>query len=153
MNKSLKEIAEELGISKQRVYRYCIKNHINDVHQENGMKQYDDAAQALIKSHFTENEPHQNRISDAHQNHITDAVIDTLVKQSETLQNQLLEKDKQIEALQLELAKEREHARHQSEQLAVLADNAQQLQKGQLVQQITDGTEKRRWPWQRKPKV
>ena len=153
MYKSQKQLADELGVSKQKVYRYCIKNCINEAHQTNGVKQYDEAAQALIISHFTENEPHQRSASEAHQNRFNEAVLDTLTKQSDLLLEQLAEKDKQIAILQNELSAEREHSRRQSEQLAILAENAQQLQKGQIVQQITDGTEKRRWPWQRKPKV
>lgn len=149
MNKSLKQIADELGINKQQVYRFCQKNHINEAHQIKGVKQYDEATQSIIKSHFTENTPHQRSKSEAHQNRFNEALIETLQKQSELLTKQLEEKDKQIELLAQELNTEREHGRKQAEQFAILAENAQQLQKGQIVQQISDGKTKRKW-WQRK---
>ena len=151
--KSQKQLADELGVSKQQVYRFCKNNHITEAHQNNGIYLYDETAQIRIIQYFSKKSSHQNTASDAHKKHFNDAIIDTLIQQGETLSNQLIEKDKQIAALQLELTTEREHSRRQSEQLAILAENAQQLQKGQIVQQIADGTEKRKWPWQRKPKV
>ena len=151
--KSQKQLADELGVSKQQVYRYCKNNCISEAHRNNGINLYDESAQIRIIQHFSKKSPHHNTATEAHQNRFTEAIIDTLIQQSETLSSQLQMKDKQIAAIQLELNTEREHARRQSEQLAILAENAQQLQKGQIVQQITDGTEKRKWPWQRKPKV
>ena len=51
--KTIKEIADELGIDKQKVYRYIKKNHINEAYhevlQKNGVKRYDKAAEYLIK--------------------------------------------------------------------------------------------------------
>ncbi|MCM1525460.1 MAG: helix-turn-helix domain-containing protein [Ruminococcus sp.] len=93
MSKTIKQIADELGIPKQRVYRYIKSNHISEAHQERGVMYYDDVAETAIKSAFsknaTSNEAHQNRINDT----AFEAVIDTLKRQLEV-------KDKQIEQLQ-----------------------------------------------------
>lgn len=98
MNKTLKQIADELGVDKQKIYRFVKKHGIEAVHQESASeahqaKQYDEAAQTLIKQAFSQNEPHQESTSEVHQNHISETVIDALLKQ-------LDEKDKQIDQLQ-----------------------------------------------------
>lgn len=54
----------------------------------------------------------------------------------DTLQEQLHVKDIQIEQLQLEISLANNHSREQSDKLAQLAENAQQLQKGQMVMNI-----------------
>ena len=41
MYKSMKQIADSLGIDKQRVYRYIKKNHINEALQKQLVKQYE----------------------------------------------------------------------------------------------------------------
>lgn len=132
MNKTLKEIADELGIDKQKVYRYVKKNHINEVLQSASVKQYDEVAQKQIISHFLK----QNSINEAHQNHFkstsNDAVYDALLKQLET-------KDKQIQRLQDE-----------NDNLQKLLDQEQQLnamaqQKLQLLEQKQEEPPKRKW--------
>ena len=34
MAKTIKQIADELGLNKQKIYRYIKSNHINEVHQK-----------------------------------------------------------------------------------------------------------------------
>ena len=86
MPKTIKQIADELGLNKQKIYRYIKNNHINEAHQKNGMMYYDDVAEIIIKQAFLKNsvsdESHQNHINEA----VNDVVIDVLLKQSETLQ-------------------------------------------------------------------
>lgn len=93
MSKTVKQIAEELGVSKQRVYRYIKSKRINEAYQEQGVMYYDEAAETAIKGAFLKNiapdEARHNRIS----NTILETVIDTLKAQLEV-------KDKQIEQLQ-----------------------------------------------------
>lgn len=89
MSKTIKQIADELGIPKQRVYRYIKSNHINEAHQENGMMHYDEVAEMAIKQAFSK----KATSDEAHQNHINNTVIDVL-------KNQLEVKDRQIEQLQ-----------------------------------------------------
>lgn len=91
--KTIKQIADELGVPKQRVYRYIKSNHINEAHQENGVMYYDDVAETTIKQAFSQNGTTSKEAHEAHQNHINDTVIDVL-------KNQLEVKDKQIEQLQ-----------------------------------------------------
>lgn len=123
MNKTLKEIADELGVDKQKVYRFVKKNHINEVLQSASVKQYDEVAQRLIKQHFSE----KVCVNEAHQNHINDAVFDALLKQLE-------EKDKQIDELHRLLGQE--------QQL-----NAINQKKIELLEQKEEATveEKRTW--------
>lgn len=64
--KTIREIANELGVDKQKVYRFIKQNHINEAHHEahhealqrSGVKYYDEAAETLIKQGFSD-EPHQ----------------------------------------------------------------------------------------------
>ena len=63
---TLKEIADELKVDKQKVYRFVIRNHISEVHHEvlhdvlhcdtesgkNGVKYYDEAAKNRIFQGF-----------------------------------------------------------------------------------------------------
>lgn len=47
--KTIREIANELGVDKQKVYRFIKQNHINEAHHEalqrSGVKYYDEAAE------------------------------------------------------------------------------------------------------------
>lgn len=162
MYKTIKQIADDIGIDKQRVYRYIKRNHISEAHQRNGVMYYDDVVQNTIIRAFADD----TTSSDVHQNHITDAVNDTVdmvvdVLKSqietqkialETLQAQLEVKDKQIEQLRAELAEERQHSREQSDKLAVIADQSQKLQLAQMrtSEMIEDKQETKRHWWQRK---
>ena len=98
MSKTIKQIADELQIPKQRVYRYIKSNHIKEEHQENGVMYYDVMAEMAIKYAFLQRTV-SDETSETHQNHthIDDtafqAVVDVLTKQLEA-------KDRQIEQLQ-----------------------------------------------------
>jgi predicted transcriptional regulator len=50
--KTIREIAEAIGIDKQRVYRY-IKSHGIAPHQKNGVMYFDDTAEMQIKQYFS----------------------------------------------------------------------------------------------------
>jgi predicted transcriptional regulator len=56
--KTIREIANELGVDKQKVYRFIKQNHINEAHHEalqrSGVKYYDEAAETLIKQGFSD---------------------------------------------------------------------------------------------------
>lgn len=125
MEWTLKQIADELGISKQKVYRYVKEHHINEARQSGQTKWYDDTAQAQIKAHFLTTtasaEPHH----EAHQ----DSVYDALLKQLEI-------KDSQIAELQRLLDQEQKlHAMAQA--------------KIELLESHEDEQPKRKW-WQKK---
>jgi predicted DNA-binding protein YlxM (UPF0122 family) len=95
---SIKEIADSLEVSKQRVYR-CIKtNHINETLIEtvkgNNVLKYDKQAVERIKQLLCGSTANDNNASNKASN---DTVIEALLKQLEI-------KDKQIEALNERLA-------------------------------------------------
>lgn len=116
MEKTIKEIADSLGVDKQRVYRYIKKNHIKStseahhkVFQGNTVFLYDEAAIELIKQGLSQNTAGNEAYHEAHhevrQNHIKSATSDML---SETLiamlQNELEVKNNQIAELNKRLS-------------------------------------------------
>ena len=133
MTKTIKQIASELHVSKQQVYRYIKRNHITEAHQCNGVMYYDEAAETAIKRDFLSKSASGDAHQETHQKHISDAVNDAVIVTLQTLQEQLAAKDKLIEQLQTELAAERQHSREQADKLSVLADQAQKLQLAQLA--------------------
>jgi AcrR family transcriptional regulator len=87
--KTVKQIADELGISKQRVYRYIKKNRISEAHQDAGVMYYDEQAETEIIKHFSEIEPHYEAHRDAHQSASHDAVISMLQRELEIKNQQI----------------------------------------------------------------
>lgn len=114
MMKTIREIAKEIGVDKQKVYRYIKSNRIKEAHQKNGVMYYDDAAETTIKQGFSEKQPHQVSASN-------DAVVDVLLKQAEMLQRELEIKNKQIEELNQRLA-ESQKLLDQQQQLNAIAE-------------------------------
>lgn len=90
--KTIKQIADELGISKQRVYRWIKANCINDVFHDAHQIMIDDAVENRIKQSLSKDTPHQKSHHESHQDTSNDVVIEALLKQLEI-------KDKQIEQL------------------------------------------------------
>lgn len=93
--RTIKQMADELGISKQTAYRWIKRNHISEAHQDGKTMQYDDAVFSRMKTAFSQD----NATSEAHQNtsnHINDTNDDTMLK---WYQDQIAAKDKQIEEL------------------------------------------------------
>ena len=82
MAKTIKQMADALGVDKQRVYRYIKKNCISEAHQKNGVMYYDEVVEKRIKQAFSQNEPYQESAS-------SDTVFDVLLKQSEMLRKEL----------------------------------------------------------------
>lgn len=143
MAKTMKQIADEIGIDKQRVYRYIKKNHINEAHQKNGVMYYNETAESLIKQEFSGKEVHQGSASN-------DAVIDVLLKQSEMLKKELEAKDKQIESLHKSLESTTEALASAQENLKaaqLLQANAEQRVKllEQAEESATEETGKKPW--------
>ena len=95
--KTIKQIADELGVSKQRVSRYIKNNRIDAAFRDRVALYYDNAAELSIKSHFlsptTSGEP---RCASK-----TDAAVDTLIAM---LQKELDTKNRQMEAKDLQIA-------------------------------------------------
>lgn len=72
--KTIREIANELGVDKQKVYRFIKQNHINEAHHE------------------AHHEAHQNRINEA----VFDAVIEMLQKELEIKNEQIKELNERL---------------------------------------------------------
>lgn len=119
--KTIKQIADELKIDKQRVYRYIRKHRISEAHHEHDTKYYDEAAETLIIKHFSEN----SVSSEAHHDHITSSQFDTVISM---LQRELDVKNKQIEELTAAL-----------EHTTASLHAAQALHAGTMQKQLTDG--------------
>jgi DNA polymerase III delta prime subunit len=100
MAKTIKEIADEIGVDKQKVYRFIKQNHINEALHEalrrNGVKYYDEAAEALIKQGLLGDTASSEAHREAHQNRINEAVFDAVI---EMLQKELEIKNEQIREL------------------------------------------------------
>ena len=97
MAKTIKQMADALGVDKQRVYRYIKKNCISEAHQKNGVMYYDEVVEKRIEQAFSQNKPYQESAS-------SDTVFDVLLKQSEMLRKELEIKNKQISDLNDRLA-------------------------------------------------
>lgn len=92
--KTIKQLSDELKISKQKLYRYVKANHINEVHHDAGVIYIDETLETLLKQHFSKNDT----FHDTHQNVSNDTVlIRSLEEQIVQLKEQLKEKDRQIE--------------------------------------------------------
>lgn len=105
MAKTLKQIADEIGISKQRVYRFVKQEGIIGTHQENQTIYYDEQAEQTIKVAF-QFEPHHEAVSDAvaqsmeHNQQIIEMLQTTVAimqKQIEFYQTELQKRDEQLE--------------------------------------------------------
>ena len=106
---SIKQIADSLNVSKQRVYR-CIKaNHINEVHRDivkgNTVMMYDKACVDRIKELLsTSGETHH----ESHSNTVNDTLYDTLVKQLEIKDNQIKELNERLKEVNRSLQQEQQ---------------------------------------------
>lgn len=152
--KTIKEIADELGVSKQAVsYRLkqiqTAKKDTFLATKENGVLVVSLAAEKLIAEAFAESdrqkdrqkEPPKDRQKDEAFLAVLEATIDTLKGQLEAKDKQIEEMQQQAARLHEELAEERRHSREQAEKLAVLADQAQRLQLAQMHPELTAGGE------------
>jgi DNA-directed RNA polymerase specialized sigma subunit len=93
--KTAKQIADELGIDKQRVYRF-IKANCFTVKQSDRITQYyDEAVEKAIKQHFTNGTASETASSDA----VSDAVLKHYEAVFEALKNELEAKNRQITEL------------------------------------------------------
>lgn len=140
MAKTIKEIACELGVDKQKVYRFIKKNHINEAHQEalqkNGVKRYDEAAEIQIKQGFSEEIISSEVHHEALRNHINEAVFDAVSKTLiDMLRKELEIKNEQIRDLNARLA-ESNAALVAAQQTA---QAAQALHAGTIQQQLITG--------------
>lgn len=97
--KTIKQIADELGVDKQKVYRFIVRNHVTASSEVKQTKLYDEAAESLIKSHFSYIAASNERCDLPHQKSGQEQLFQQLIKELETKNEQIKEKDRQIEQL------------------------------------------------------
>ncbi len=134
--KTIKQIADELGVSKTAVRKKIENLGLRSSLQKNGNQfAINEEQEMLIKSAFSENEVETKIENEVSEKTETLRLVSGMVS---TLTEQLKEKDRQIAELTAELALERQHSREQSDRLAVLADQAQKLQLVQLKPELAE---------------
>lgn len=139
MAKTIKQLADELGVSKQRVYRYIKNNCINEAYQENGVMYFDDTAEKAIIKGLSVFDARRDIHHDVHHDTHYETVIDVL-------KQQLSAKDEQIKALQAQV----------SQLTAVVENTTAALTAAQALhaadkQLLLDRDSKKTW-WRRKEK-
>lgn len=152
MAKTIKQIADEIGVSKQTVYkRYKGKLYTvcaPYVHTEQGVLYIEEQGETLIKQDFLQKECSIGAHTYAHTERSNGAVLEqsenagvvaVLQTTIDTLQGQLAIKDKQIEELNARLA-EVSSALVAAQQTA---QAAQALHAGTIQQQLTSGEDQR----------
>lgn len=148
MAKTIKQIADEIGVSKQTVYKRY-KGKLYTVcapyaHTEQGVLYIEEQGETLIKQDFLQKEcsigAHTERSNGAVLEQPENAgVVAVLQTTIDTLQGQLAIKDKQIEALNARLS-EVSSALVAAQQTA---QAAQALHAGTIQQQLTSGEDQR----------
>jgi len=154
--KTIRQIADEIGVSKQAVYkRYKGKLHTvcaPYAHTEQGVLYLSEQAETLIKQDFLKddrsNGAHMERSIGAVPEQSQEAgVVAVLQATIDMLQGQLAVKDRQIEELNARLA-EVSSALLAAQQTAA---TAQALHAGTIKQQLSDGSgadqEERKQSW------
>lgn len=163
MSKTVKEIAAEIGVSKQAVFKKMKREPLSTGLQGltttvDGRLMVSVDGEKLIKQAFL---GHESSTTDNRLTVEVDGLIDGSSTKSEEktaevdgenrlyeiLEKELQAKNEQIAAqqaeiasLQGELSAERQHSREQAERIVVLADQAQRLQLAQMSPQMIDGT-------------
>ena len=163
MGKTVKEIAAEIGVSKQAVFKKMKREPLSTGLQGltttvDGRLMVSVDGEKLIKQAFLGHEPSttDNRLTvevdglvdgSSTKSEEKTAEVDGENRLYEILEKELQAKNEQIAAqqaeianLQGELSAERQHSREQAERIAVLADQAQRLQLAQMSPQMIDGT-------------
>lgn len=155
MSKTIKEIAEEIGVSKQAIFKKMKREPLTTslrglTTTVDGRLMVSVDGEKLIKQAFMRGEL---LTTDSQFTVVVDSLVDGVSnkpeeKQAEVdsqnvlyeiLKMELQAKNEQIAALQAELSKERQHSREQAEKIAILADQAQKLQLAQMSPQLMEG--------------
>ena len=136
--KTLKQMADEMGVPKQRLYRFVKQAGISEVHQENKTMYYDETAETAIKSAFENSDVHQvsddvhHNADEVNQTETYDTPIDTgevHQKSSDVHHDVLLETQKHdekiIEVLQNTYQKEIESRDERIRQLQSVIEQLQ----------------------------
>ena len=143
--KTIRQIADEIGVSKQAVFKKIKREPLSTSLQGftttvDGRLMVSVDGEKLIKQAFSGGEVSttDNQLPPTESDEKT-VEVDGQNALYEILKMELQAKNEQIAALQAELSKERQHSREQAEKIAVLADQAQKLQLAQMSPQLMDG--------------
>ncbi len=138
---SIKDMADILGVSKQKVYRCIRANHIKETHTDtvkgNSVLKYDKQVLEQIKELLEDSAA----ISDeAHQKHSSDIVNDILY---ETLVEQLKIKDKQVKELNERLAEANRNLDQAQKLHAIDKQKLLELESKQAEESLQDQEERK----------
>lgn len=125
MAKTQKQIADFLGIDKQKVYRFIKKNNIEEAFQRNGTKYYDETAEKAIIKGLSEKPIQREAPQGASKSDSLEAVVSIL-------KNELDMKNEQIRELNARLAETTAALKLAQEN----ASAAQALHAGTMKQQL-----------------
>lgn len=149
--KTIKQIADEIGVSKQAVRDEIAKQGLQSSLRKNGNQfAIDERQEMLIKSAFERRMGAKLNEKTLQSETQSDTVIDVLVKQSEMLQKELEIKNKQIEELNERLA-ENQKLLDQEQQLHAMTKQELQLLEVKMEEQEQppEGEKKPWWKiWQ-----
>lgn len=95
--KTIKQVADEIGISKQRLYRYIKKHRISDVHHDAGVIYITDTLESDVKKLFSKSNMHHD-VATMHIADAGDAHHDAI--QIEKLKQEIVELRHRIELLE-----------------------------------------------------
>ena len=130
--KTIKQIADEIGIGKQRVYRYIKNHHISEAHHDVGVMCFDEAVEMSVKSHFLRNAVSGEAHHEAHQSVSSDTVFDTVIsmlKQELEAKNKLIDEQQQI-------------IKDLNITIRIQAESINAANKNELAETIIDGNKK-----------
>lgn len=142
--KTIKQIADELGVSKTAVRKKIENLGLRSSLRKNGNQfAIDEWQETLIKQVFSEKTQTENANQTQTENHINDAVskavMELLRQELEQKNEQLKEKDRQIAQLQKLI--------DQEQQLHMVTERKFQLLEQQQEQEKSDIVEDKKW-WQ-----
>lgn len=143
--KTIRQIADEIGVSKQAVFKKIKREPLSTSLQGftatvDGRLMVEADGEKLIKQAFSIGKAStaDNQFPST-KSEEKPAEVDGQSVLYGILKMELQAKNEQIAALQAELSKERQHSREQAEKIAVLADQAQKLQLAQMSSQLIEG--------------
>ena len=140
--KTIKQIADEIGVSKQAVQKRIIREPLYThlypcIQTKNGTKYIDIIGENLIKSVFNKAEPTtlSTDVADNQNDNVYSEIIKLLREDITTLKEQLDVKDSQI----MELQKSNRDLTQAIENMTESIKAAQVLHAGTMQRQLTDG--------------
>ena len=141
--KTVKQIADELGIDRQKVYRFIKKNCIKSCITEQGANRYDDTAVNMLKMGLLEEKAVSKTVSpnsceqyhEQGANRYDDTVVEVLKKQLGVMQ-------KNLDVLHEELKEKNEHIKELTAVIDKQADSVHVDRQKLLAETIVDGQQK-----------